>query len=184
MAVARGMTVDEVMLELEVSDDEMAMDSEGESDDDFEGYLEEDTEEGTNDESIDEESNDDESSTGDDMDVEIPSIPDFTLHPGVSVAISGNSPIDFFSLFVDGDMLQHIVDHTNLYAEQYLGSHTVAPHSRVRQWLRQAHTVPELQRFIALILAMGLVRYPLMESYWSTSWPYATEAFSSVSYLQ
>ena len=168
------------MHELENSDNESA-DNESEDDssgseDDFEGYL---------DESIDykaDESSDEEQNNEEDVEGVIPLISSYTLQPGVSVTIGGSRPLDFFSQFVNQPILQHIVEHTNLNAEQYMSSHTLAPRSRIRQWLKQDHTLSELHRFIALILVMGLVRYPKVESHWSTSWPYATEAFSSVSY--
>ena len=170
------------MQELENSDNESANnESEDESsgsEDDFEGYLDESIDQ-TADESSDEEQNEEEQSNEEDMEGVIPLIPSYTPEPGVSVTISGSRPLDIFR-FVNRDMLQHIVEQTNLNAEQYMSSHTLAPGSRIRQWLKQHHTLSELQRFIALILVMGLVRYPKVESHWSTSWPYATEAFSSV----
>ena len=179
------MTVEDVMQQLENSDYESA-DNESEnessgSEDDFEGYLDKSIDH-REDESSDEEQNEEEQSSEEDMDGVIPSIPPYTLQAGVSVTIGGSRPLDIFSQFVTRDMLQHIVEQTNLNAEQYMSSHTLAPRSRIRQWLKQDHTISELQRFIALILVMGLVRYPKVESHWSTSWPYATEAFSSVSY--
>ena len=86
------MTVDEVMHELEESEDE----SGSESEDDFEGYLDE----GNEDEQSGEEGSG-ESDSDDDMETEVSSIPPYTLHPGCSVPLSGNRPLDYFSLFVD-----------------------------------------------------------------------------------
>ena len=108
----------------------------------------------------------------------------YTLESGCSVSFPENRPIDYFSQFVDESMLQHIVDQTKLYSEQFRASHTLTAHSRVRKWLKEEHTTAELRRFIALLIVMGIVRYPQIESHWSTSWPYATDAFSSVSYIQ
>ena len=172
------MTVEDVLVELENSESE-SDDNSSESEDDFEGYLDENMEETLEDDS--EENSEDEQSYEDQMDTVNPSIPQYTGQPGISVPISGDRPHDLFSLFVDRNMLQHIVEQTNLCAEQYIASHSLSPRSRIRQWTKQDHTLSELQRFIALILVMGLVRYPKLESHWSTSWPYATEAFSSVS---
>ena len=117
------------------------------------------------------------------MDVDIPTIPSYTLHPGSSAAITSSShPIDI-SLLVDGSMMADVVEQKNLLAQQYMASNTLTPHSRIRRWMREEHNLPNLQRFLALILVMGIVHHPQLESYWSTSWSYATEAFSSVSLL-
>jgi len=57
--------------------------------------------------------------------------------------------MDYFSLFVDESMVQHIVEQTKLFSEQFMAPHTLARHSRVRQWLKEDHTVAELRRFIS-----------------------------------
>ena len=185
MATRRVLTVDEVVEELENSDSEGEND---ESEDDFDGYLEEsewwsqrEMEDNGDDEVNG--SEEDQDNSMEEMEDDVPSIPPYTLTSGCSATLSGNRPIDYFSLFVDEEMLQHIVDQTILYSKQFIDSHTLAPHSRIRQWLKETHTTAELRRFLALILTMGIVRYPQIESHWSTSWPYATDAFSSVSYF-
>ena len=181
--------MDEVMQELQNSDSEGEMSENDDSEDDFEGYLEE-TEveqwlsrremESSRDEEGDESEGDQSSGEEDD----VPSIPPYTLTSGCSASLPGNRPIDYFSLFVDESMLQHIVEQTILNSEQFMESHILAPHSRIRRWSKEEHTIAELRRFLALILVMGIVRYPQIESHWSTSWPYATDTFSSVSYIQ
>ena len=187
MATRRVLTVDEVVEELQNSDSENDDDSE----DDFDGYLDEEEMQqqwtGEMEGNSDLEGNGserEESNSVEDMEADVPSPQTYTLEAGCSVPLPGNRPIDYFSLFVDDSMLQHIVDQTNLYSEQFMASHTLAPHSRIRRWSKEEHTIAELQRFLALILIMGLVRYPQMESHWSTSWPYATDTFSSVSFSQ
>ena len=192
MASRRVLTVDEVMQELQNSNSEGEMSENDDSEDDFEGYLEE-TEveqwssrremESSRDEEGDE-SEGDQSSGEEEMEDDVPSIPPYTLTSGCSASLPGNRPIDYFSMFVDESMLQHIVDQTILNSEQFMESHTLAPHSRIRQWSKEEHTIAELRRFLALILVMGIVRYPQIESHWSTSWPYATDTFSSVSYIR
>ena len=124
------MTVEDVMVELKNSDNESDDDS-SESEDDFEAYIDENMEQ----ENCSEESSEDEQSDNEEMDAVIPSIPSYTCQPGITMPISGDRPLDIFSLFVDRNMLQHIVDQTNLNAEQYIASHSLAPHSRIRQWM-------------------------------------------------
>ncbi len=82
------------------------------------------------------------------------------------------------------DMLKSIVEQTKLNSDQFTAGHTLARRSRIRQWLREDHTLAELRKFVALILVMGMVRYPSIESHWSTSWPYASDVFRSVSSKQ
>ena len=115
------------------------------------------------------------------MERDVPPIPPYSMTSGCSATLAGNAPIDYFSLFVDDCMLQHIVDQTILNSKHFMESHTLGQRSRIRQWLKEEHTIAELRRFLALIIIMGIVRYPQIESHWSTSWPYATDAFSSVS---
>ena len=115
------------------------------------------------------------------MERDVPPIPPYSMTSGCSATLAGNAPIDYFSLFVDDCMLQHIVDQTILNSKHFMESHTLGQRSQIRQWLKEEHTIGKLRRFLALIIIMGIVRYPQIESHWSTSWPYATDAFSSIS---
>ena len=195
----RHFTIDEVVDGMEGSDFE-------DSDDDFDGYLDMDVwnedrqeeEERVESEREDREeeqsvetsvesvgayeevsAEDDETESTDGLDA----IPDYTLQAGCSVSVEGESPLDYFSLLINDDMLQHIVTQTNLCARQFIDSHELAPHSRVRRWSKGVHDVNELRRFLAIIIVMGLVRYPQIEHHWATQWPYSNPHFSSVSYL-
>ena len=109
------------------------------------------------------------------------SIPEYSLEPGCSVQVESDKPLDYFSLLITDDMLQHIVDQTNVHAEQFISSHDLAPHSRVRRWSKTVHDLNELKRFLAIIIVMGLVRYPQIENHWATMWPFTNAHCSSVS---
>ena len=111
----------------------------------------------------------------------VPPIPAYVEWPGVAEDVDGERPIDFFKLFVTTPMLEHIVGQTNLSANQYLEGKDLTPRSRVRRWRNITHTLQELLKFLSLVLMMSLVRLPQIESHWSTTWPYATNAFSGVS---
>ena len=78
-------------------------------------------------------------------------------------------------------MLEDIIEQTKLYSEQYKSSNNVTTKSRVSRWLKQEPIVPELLRFIAVILVMGFIKYLSIESHWSKSWPYVCDTFSKVS---
>jgi len=156
--------------ELSGNEDELSG-NEDESEDDFDGYVDEDEViqnrhmEGNSDVEDDgndvqnsgrdvegERSDEAQSSSDEDMDT----VPPYALQPGCSVPLPGSGPIDYFSLFVDESMLQHIVEQTTLFSEQFMASHTLARRSRVRQWLKEDHPVAALRQFIALILIMGI----------------------------
>ena len=91
-------------------------------------------------------------------------------------------PIYFFDLFINRNILQTIVDQTNLCAEQYIAanSQSLGPRSRVHLWSKTRHTTEELSKFIALLILMGIIQYPHLDDYWSKSWPFATTTFSMV----
>ena len=193
MATRGVFTIEEVLGEL---DD--GAEFEGESDDDFDGYV------GTDDEYDDEREESvhvganveigaaemyagevdgsEEVESSENLDYEgADSVPEYTLEPGCSVPVEGDRPLDYLSLLITDDMLQHIVHQTNLNAEQFISSTELAPHSRVRRWAKMVHDLNELKRFLAIIIVMGLVRYPQIENHWATMWPFTNAHCSSVS---
>ena len=148
------------------------------SDDEFDGYIDPDE---TSNEGFDDgngEGNGEDSEPSDD----IPPIPDFQQPTGPSVDMTDKSPLDFFKLLVNDAMLDHIVEQTNIYAQQYIDTTTLPPHSRVYGWNKEVHNRDELKKFLAIIITMGLVNYPHVEDYWATYWPYATPTFSKVNW--
>ena len=70
-------------------------------------------------------------------------------------SISGR--LDFLFLLLTDSILQDIVVHTNLSGQQFIDTHELAPHSRVRCWSKSVHDTDELRRFLAMII-MDLVR--------------------------
>ena len=111
-----------------------------------------------------------------------PSIPTFVQPVGCAQDMTDASPLQFFQQLVTNEMLEHVVEQTNLYAQQYIDNTDLPPHSRVHGWKRAPHDLAELKKFLAMTITMGLVSYPELEDYWSTSWPFATPAFSKVSF--
>ena len=142
------------------------------SDDEFDGYIDPDE---TSAEGLDD-GNGEDSEPSDD----VPPIPDFQQPTGPSVDMTDKSPLDFFKLLVNNAMLDHIVEQTNLYAQQYIDTTTLPPHSCVHGWNKEVHDRDELKKCLAMIITMGLVDYPHVEDYWATYWPYATPTFSKV----
>ena len=63
----------------------------------------------------------------------------FTGDPGpkgAAAALDSDDPVDFVELFLTDDLLHHIVEQTNLYAEQTIEANraNMKPWSRMHQW--------------------------------------------------
>ena len=90
----------------------------------------------------------------------------FTGQPGLRVACPPSStPGDIFSLFFNDTILNKICQETNRYAEHFLSTSDLPPHSRAHKW--QATTVGEIRRLIGVVLAMGLIVLDDVTDYWS-----------------
>lgn len=87
-------------------------------------------------------------------------------------------PIDYFRCFVTDETVELMVTETNRYAQQYLHNKELKAKSRVRKW-HETNGV-EMQKFIGILLQMGLVRKPSIEDYWSTNYILATPDISAV----
>ena len=84
-------------------------------------------------------------------------------------------PLWSSKMLLTDDILDKIVEQTNLYARQYITSHDLSPRSRVHGWSREPFTRDELLKFISLIIVMGLVNLPTLEDHWMTTWPYSSQ---------
>ena len=98
------------------------------SDDEFDGYIDPDK---TSAEGFDD-GNGEDSEPSDDL----PTIPDFQQPMGSSVDMTDKSPLDFFKFLVNDAMLDHIVEQTNIYAQQYIDTIPIPPHTCVHSWNR------------------------------------------------
>lgn len=111
----------------------------------------------------------------------VTSLPEFQDPVGGTKDMSNKTPIEFFNLMVTDDILQNIVDQTNIYAEQYLEKREELPkQSRVHVWKKKIFSVSELLQFLGLIFTMGLIKYTKLEDYWATSWPFHIHTFSNI----
>lgn len=96
---------------------------------------------------------------------------DFTGSSGMDENIAGilatAKPIQYFELFITSNLVQEMVDQTNMYAHQYLENpaNDSGPHSRVHLWTPT--TSEEMRKFLGLIGWMGLVPLPRLPDYWS-----------------
>ena len=72
--------------------------------------------------------------------------------------------IALFRQFFDDELIGIMVSETNRYAAQYLASHQLRRSSRMRQWTDV--TTNEMETFLIIILATGLIKVPRIEDYW------------------
>lgn len=104
----------------------------------------------------------------------------FTQNPGpvsAAAALESEQPVDFVELFLSDELVQNIVDQTNLYANQCVQAETDASlHARIHAW--KPVTVPEMKTFLGLFFLTGIIRKPDLEMYWSTDEILATPFFS------
>lgn len=83
-----------------------------------------------------------------------------------AVLINDLSPINCFRTFLDDDIIEDIVNQTNLYATQTLcNENDILSNSRLHQWVPTDRK--EIIKFIGIVAYMGLVRMPSLEKYWS-----------------
>jgi len=102
-------TVDDVLSCIDVP---MLDEEEDMSEDEFDGYLSEVSE--------DEDHEDEVTDGGDDLQEDAAgggNIVDYIMQPGCTVDFDGLRPIDFFCMMVDEGMMDHIVAQTILYAQ-------------------------------------------------------------------
>lgn len=100
-----------------------------------------------------------------------PDVP-FEEHVGLIPEINAENftAFDFVKLFITDEVLQHIVDQTNLYADQYHEANEEYLHSkpRSRSHAWKPVNLEEMQVFLGLVFLMGVERKPTLHMYWST----------------
>lgn len=94
--------------------------------------------------------------------------------PGVNNEFVKNrkedTPLDFYKLFLDAEVISLIVRETNLYAEQQIingiVNQTICKNSLLANWTDTNEK--EMWLFIGIIIWMGLSVKPSLRDYWST----------------
>lgn len=81
--------------------------------------------------------------------------------------IQNASPFEIYQMFADDGLFDEIVQQTNLYAEQCIGTDEPSDHSRLKSWIPTNQT--EIKRFFGIIMWMGLVPLASIDRYWSTN---------------
>ena len=102
---------------------------------------------------------------------------------GIDCEPDSFTPEDAFSVFVDDEVLQHLVDQTNIYANQVTTKRTrndsLTSYARHRKW--SATTKDEIKTFLGILLWMGLSRKLTIDSYWSQCPLYKNEIAGKMS---
>ena len=82
----------------------------------------------------------------------------FSGNPGITQDSTNFEAIDYFELFFDDDIINHLCIQTNLYAKQFQDSNNLKQHSRVHCWTDI--TNDDMKQFLAIVLLMGIVHLP------------------------
>ncbi len=106
----------------------------------------------------------------------VPQPPLFSGTPGPTRDFSGLSPAEMFMLFFTTAVWDLIVMETNRYACQSLHD---SP-EKAAKWARNPVDEAEIKAFVALLLAMGISRFPQYHMYWSTMDMLRNSFYSSI----
>ncbi|XP_004923418.1 piggyBac transposable element-derived protein 4 isoform X2 [Bombyx mori] len=100
--------------------------------------------------------------------------PDLRREPFSQISgpkVSFATPYDAFIAIWDREIMESIVEETNIYAQQLatvmLETGTIRPHSWITRW--QDTDVNELYTYFAIILAMGVFIKSCLTEYWCTA---------------
>ena len=90
----------------------------------------------------------------------------FTGQPGLLVDIPENpAPSFFLELLLTQELLEYMVDRTNIYAEKVISEKIISRRSRFNEW--KPTNVAEMKTFIGLMVHMGVINLPNLQDYWS-----------------
>eukprot|EP00111_Clytia_hemisphaerica_P021996 TCONS_00064679-protein len=104
----------------------------------------------------------------------------FLENEGLNVRLDPNSSeLDFLELYLTDKFYNEIVRETNRFAAQFIESNPDKEESRyVGSW--SDVTKEEIKAFLALIIMMGIVHKPDVNSYWSLDELLSTPSFSTI----
>ncbi|GBN49585.1 hypothetical protein AVEN_154389-1 [Araneus ventricosus] len=87
------------------------------------------------------------------------------LPPGLNTRMDGSSPIEFFCIFFDDDIVGYIASETKRYAEVFIEKNDLTPSSKVQKWKDVDSS--EIRIVLGIIILQGIVQKPLQNWYWS-----------------
>ena len=87
----------------------------------------------------------------------------FTGNSGIQVRTVGFGPIDYFSLFINQDLIYYFVTETNRFSEQFMSGDDISRRSRANSW---HPTDPrEMKQFLGLLFLTRIIRKPAINLY-------------------
>ena len=87
----------------------------------------------------------------------------FTGNSGIQLRTVGFGPIEYFSLFINQDLINCFVTETNCFAEQFMSGEDISRRSRANSW---HPTDPrEMKQFLGLLFLTGIIRKPAINLY-------------------
>ncbi|XP_045778765.1 uncharacterized protein LOC123876503 [Maniola jurtina] len=89
-----------------------------------------------------------------------------------------NEPLDYYKLFVNKELIEKMVVETNKYAAEYISSHDIKPKSRVKKWVPT--TFEEMEKFMGVLMVMGITKLPQVNLYWSKKKCYRNEYIANL----
>ena len=107
----------------------------------------------------------------------VPASVNFQQEAKVTASLPDDAtPLDFVKLYFTEQVIDLVVIQTNRYAEQYIASHVLPPHSSVNRW--HPTDRDEMYTFLGLSVLMGIVYKPRLAMYWSSDELYESGIFS------
>lgn len=91
----------------------------------------------------------------------------FSQVAGLKTRPLGEKPIDYFSMLFTDELIDLIVQETNLYAVEIFLASSGSLSSRISQW--KDTTIEEMKIFLALLFHTGTIRTNRLEDYWKKS---------------
>lgn len=92
---------------------------------------------------------------------------------GIETSVYENydkTPYDFYKIIINDEIFQLFVEETNKYAAQEKNKN-VFRRARIQNWKNTDQD--EIEKFIGCLMWMGIVSFPSISSYWSTSFLYS-----------
>ncbi|XP_062531825.1 piggyBac transposable element-derived protein 4-like [Bombyx mori] len=71
-----------------------------------------------------------------------------------------------------------MVEETNKYAAEFINSHVLKPKSRIHKW--KDTTIEEMERFMGVLMVMGISKVPNLHLYWSKKRCYRNEYIANL----
>lgn len=97
---------------------------------------------------------------------------------------AATEPIEYFELFFNDEILQHICSETNLFAKKNKVK-VQSQHSRLRKW--NDINIITMKAFLGSVINKGLIPLQSIDSYYTTSWegriPFFSDVFSKDEFL-